>query len=103
MAFPAGPTLAWMPPAGQAGHSCHPPPSQVTEKKSPCSQVSLHHMPTAEFSPPDQYKLYFASQRATSLLSLTSCVGSEQDPHWQPEAGQPQLAASSLLLLLCQL
>lgn len=37
-AFPAGPTLAWLPPAAQAGHCCHPPPSQVTGKESLCNK-----------------------------------------------------------------
>lgn len=103
-AFPAGPTPAWLPPAAQAGPSCHPLPSQVTGKESLYNKCPFITCPTAEFSPLAQcYLCFSASQLATSLLSPTSSVGSEQDPHWQPEAGQPQLAANSLLLFLCQL
>lgn len=98
-AFPAGPTPAWLPPAAQAGPSCHPLPSQVTGKESLYNKCPFITCPTAEFSPLAQcYLCFSASQLATSLLSPTSSVGSEQDPHWQPEAGQPQLAANSLLL-----
>lgn len=100
-AFPAGPTLAWLPPAAQAGHSCHPLPSHVTGKESPCNKCPSITCPTAEFSPLAQCHTCFSvCQLATSLLFPMS---SEQNPHWQPEAGQPQLTASSLLLFLCQL
>lgn len=45
-AFPAGPTLAWLPPAAQAGHCCHPPPSQVTGKESLCNKSPSITCPT---------------------------------------------------------
>lgn len=47
-AFPVGPTLAWLPPAAQDGHSCHPLPSGDREGVT-VQQMSLHPTPHCSF------------------------------------------------------
>lgn len=107
-AFPAGPALAWLPPAALAGHSHHPPPSRVTAKESLCNKSPSITRPTTlcrgvfTSSPVPRVFLCFPICHVPPLPHKLS-VGSEQDPHWQPGAGQPQLTANSLLLFVCQL
>lgn len=101
--FPCGTNTCLAASCCSPGHSCHPLPSQVTAKESLCNKCPSITCPTAVFTSSPVPHLFSASHLATFLLSPTSSVGSEQNPHWQPEAGQPQIAANSLLLFLCQL
>lgn len=84
-----------------------PTPSRVTGKESLCNKCpsitrTLHCRGVFTSSPVPRVVPCFPTCHVPPHPHELS-VGSEQDPHWQPRAGQPQLAASSLLLFLCQL
>lgn len=104
-AFPAGPTPAWLPPAAQAGPSCHPLPSQVTGKESLYNKCPFIRCPSAEFSPLAQCHVCFsASQLATSLLSPMSSVAQSRILTGSLRLGSPSsLPTPSCCSLLCQL
>lgn len=84
------------------------PITRVTAKESLCNKSpSITHSTTLcrgvfISSPVPRVFLCFPICHVPPLPHKLS-VGSEQDPHWQPGAGQPQLTANSLLLFVCQL